>query len=139
MKTMKSLIAVTFLVVSTALMAQTNSTDNLASKAFDQTSELISSLNLSSDQAIDILDINQKYANLEANTNLSRRATKKLAAAKTKEIKSVLDANQKDKYEAMVATKKVIAPQYTPSVAINNASQTLFFGTNAPYFPGMMR
>lgn len=143
MKAMKSFFAVTFLVVSTTLMAQTNSTNNSASQAFDQTSELISSLNLSNDQAIAILDINQKYANLEAskatNTNLSRRATKKLATAKTKEIKSVLDANQKEKYETLVATNKVIAPQYTPSVAINNASQTVIFGSDAPYFPRMMR
>ncbi len=139
MKAMKSLIAVTFLVVSTTLMAQTNSADNFASKAYEQTSELISSLNLSSDQAIDILDINQKYANLESNTNLSRRATKKLAAAKAKEIKSVLNKNQKEKFEAMVATNKVIAPQYTPSVALNSASQTVLFGSDAPYFPRMMR
>lgn len=139
MKAMKSFFAVTFLVVSTTLMAQTNSTDNSASQAFEQTSELISSLNLSNDQAIAILDINQKYANLEANTNLSKRATKKLAAAKAKEIKSVLDANQKVKYEALVATNKVIAPQYTPSVALNNASQTVVFSASAPLFLGSIR
>jgi hypothetical protein len=140
MKAMKSLIAVTFLVVSTTLMAQTNINAN---QAFDQTSELVSSLNLSEEQTMDVLFINQKYANLEAskatNTKPSKKATKKLAAAKAKEIKSVLNANQKEKFETMVATNKVLAPQYTPSVAINNASQTVIFGADASYFPRMMR
>jgi len=129
MKAMKSLIAVTFLVVSTTLMAQTTRTNNYADQAFKQTCELVSSLNLSAEQTVEILIINQKYMNMEAynatNSELSskeaKKATKaknKLAAAQAKEIKSVL--------KKVVTTREESAPEFAPSLAFNSAAQTIY-------------
>ena len=136
MKTMKWIILATLLISGSTLMAQTTRTNKLADQAFYQTSRLFSSLNLSNEQIVKIMDINEKYINLEANnatnTQLSakkaKKAQKKLAAAKEKEINSVLKENKNNVGQA--ANSDVLESADTPSVAIISASQTIYFGSD---------
>lgn len=136
MKTMKWIILATLLISGSTLMAQTHRTHNYNDQAIQQISRLVSSLNLSNEQLISIMVINQKYINLEANNainpalsaNKAKKAQKKLAAAKEKEINAVLKENKKNEDQA--ANSDVLESVDTPSVAIISASQTIYFGSD---------
>ncbi len=125
MKTMKSLIVVTLLVAGTTLMAQTNRSNNYADRAFKQTSQLVNTLNLTDEQTVEILAINQKYTDMDTyrSTNSQllgkerRKVRKNTLTAQAKEIKSILKGYQKEKFEYMVANHEVLAPTIRPMVA----------------------
>jgi len=142
MKTMKSLIVATLLVAASTLMAQTTRTNNYSAKAIEQTNELVTVLNLSDEQTMVILDINQRYANQEdgiaTNSALSKKEAQKalnnLVAAQTEEIKSVLTNFLDEKFENTVAIREALDSPFTPSVDFNSASQTIYFGTDTPNF-----
>jgi len=147
MKTMKSIIVTMLLIAGTTLMAQTTRTNTYADRAFKQTSQLVSSLNLSDEQTVEILSINQKYTDMDAynatNSKLTgreaRKAKKNIITAQAKEIKSVLKGYQKEKFEYMVANHEVLAPQFNPTMAFNNAPQRMLIGAGAPNFQRSMR
>jgi hypothetical protein len=137
MKTMKWIILATLLISGSTLMAQTTRTNIHTDQTFKQISQLLSSLNLSNEQLVKIMAINQKYARLEAsnktNTELSKREVKKgqkkLDAARAKEVESVLKGNTK--MEGKNADQALIEQGVSSAVAFSTAFQTIYFGANA--------
>lgn len=140
MKTMKWIILATLLISGSTLMAQTNRTNIHTDQTFKQISQLVSSLNLSNEQLVKIMAINQKYMRLEAynttNTELSKREVKKgqkkLDAARAKEVESVLKGNTK--MEEKNADQALIEQGVSSAVAFSTAFQTIYFSTEAQSF-----
>lgn len=136
MKTTKWIILATLLIAGSTLMAQTARTNNHTNQTFKQISQLVSSLNLSDEQILKIMAINQKYMRLEAynttNTALSKREVKKgqkkLDAARAKEVESVLKGNTK--MEEKNADQALLEQGVSSAVAYSTAFQTIYFSTD---------
>jgi hypothetical protein len=128
MKTMKSFLLVTLLAAGTTLMAQTTVRSSNETPAFKQTNHLVNTLQLTEVQIVEVLAINQKYADLAA-YNTSNQGEKPQhraisrnnnTMAQAKAIKSVLKGYQKEKFEYMVANHEAFADQSAPRFALNN-------------------
>lgn len=142
MKTMKWIFIASLLFSASTLMAQTPTarTSSIINPVIQQISQLVSSLNLSNEQVVRIMAINQKYMYLEAeymsNNQLTKKelkkVMKKLASTQDKEIKNILKENEKGATRVADSDAPVMAP--SPSVALNSASQSLILNKDISIF-----
>jgi len=120
MKTMRSLFVAVLLVASTTLMARTNARTFDESNATRQTKQLVNHLDLSSNQAQQVLAINQDFSFNESLLFAQRRALLRLGYvestveqafhkerskdmnARSQAIKSVLNNEQRVAYSTML-------------------------------------